>query len=619
MVLYGKIPSMNSTRKLLIQTGSIPAKPGIYLYRDRSGTIIYVGKALNLKKRVRSYFTRHPIYSKTAMLVSEIAAIDYYVTENEVEALIMESNFIKENRPAYNVVYRDDKSYPYLAISIKEEYPRIRYTREPHRRDTRYFGPYTSANAMRETLDLLIGIFPIRSCRASLFARAKATKTPCLYYHINRCVAPCAGKVSNEEYQRLVAQITAFLEGRQEQVITDLVRQMKTASANLEFEKAAHYRDRVASAKKILSRQKVSADSLMDQDVFGLAVEESISSGQLLKIRNGKMIGTEDFILNQGRGTSDEELLGGLIKQYYLGGHLIPKEVLLPLELSDSEVIATWLSRNRGGPVKVLNPKRGLKHRLTKMAAENAVHSLERFKVRTDFETKKITAALSGLKETLALEKMDIIECYDISTIFGQESVGSMVTFKSGRPERQAYRKFKLRRGGPANDYAMMKEVLSRRFSHFLAEDEGRFALKPDLVIVDGGKPQLKAALEVFSELEIVNIPVAALAKKEEELYLPGQNDPIVFPRDSGELHLLQRIRDEAHRFAITYHRGLRRKAMRASGLDSVAGIGPHRKKQLLRRFGSVKQMRLAGLDELRTVVDKATANELYRWLKDKG
>ncbi len=607
---------MDNYQHLRLQVSKVPDNPGIYLFHDLGGKVIYVGKAGNLKKRVRSYFNKKQKYSKVAMMVKQIATLDYYVTENEVEALIMENNFIKKYKPEFNVAYRDDKSYPYLAISLKATYPRLRYTREAKRRDTRYFGPYPSANAMRETLDLLISVFPIRSCSDSLFKRAKMAGKPCLYYHINRCSAPCVGKISVEEYRRLVASITAFLEGRQEQVITDLERRMQAASRAQEFEQAAYYRDRLSAAKKILIKQKVSTDSHLDQDIFGLAVEKDISSVQLLKVRNGKLIGTEDFILDKGRGIAKEELLGSLIKQYYLNGIYLPKEVLVSVNLSDAEVVSASLSGALGRLVKVIAPQRGLKKRLVDMAVENAVHALERYKTRFDFETTKIMAALANLKDSLNLEKMDIIECYDISTISGQESVGSMVTFKAGRPQRQAYRRFKVRDQDHPNDYAMMKEMLNRRFSHFLAEGEGRFALKPNLVIVDGGKPQLKAALEVFSRLDIVGIPVVGLAKKEEEIYLPGQSEPLVLARGSDELHLIERIRDEAHRFAHSYHQKLRRRTMKVSILDKIVGIGPARKQKLLRRFGSVSNIKKAGIKALEPVVGKVLAERLVKELK---
>lgn len=609
---------MHYTQKLKNQTNNIPEKSGIYIYRDQSGKIIYVGKAINLRKRVRSYFSRKAVPGKTAALVGDIDTIDYYVTENEVEALILENNFIKENRPAYNVAYRDDKSYPYLAVSVSDKFPRIRYTRERRRKDSRYFGPYTNANAMRETLDLIISVFPIRSCRDTLFTRAKSTGNPCLYYHIKRCVGPCVGKITVGEYKRLVDQIIAFLEGRQEQVISDLAKLMKDASDNLEFEKAAHYRDRIEAAKKILTRQKVFSDNRLDQDIFGLAVDNGIGSVQLLKVRNGKLIGTEDLILEKGIDLPKSELLGSVVKQFYLGGSHIPAEILLPLVLEDEEAIEKWLSQSRGNPVKIKMPKRGLKNQLINMAKENAYHSLERHKTRTDYENKRVTAALAGLKEKLELEKMDVIECYDISTIKGEMSVGSMVAFKGGKPEKQAYRRFKVRQK-KINDFAMMKEVLTRRFSHFLADDDGKFVLKPDLVIVDGGIPQLSAAMAVFNELEITDVALAALAKREEELFQPGRKKPVSFPKNSSELHLLQRIRDEAHRFAHGYHTHLRRKSLRTSILDEVRGIGPKKKSELIGKFGSLKKIALASVDELQHVLGEKTGRELFRMLRNKN
>jgi len=588
------------------------------LYRNKKGKILYVGKAIDLKKRVRSYFSKKHKESRISALVSEIRSIDYYVTDNEVEALIMENNFIKENNPPYNVAYRDDKTYPYLAINVSHKFPRIRYTRERQRKGTKYFGPYTSANAMRETLDLIISVFPVRSCQDTLFNRAKVTDSPCLYYHIDRCSAPCVGNISATDYRRLVDQIAAFLEGRQEQVVKDLSKQMKKASNDQEFERAAHFRDRIEAANKILTKQKVFSDSRLDQDVFGLAIEDGIGSVQLLKVRNGKMIGTEDLIIDKGVDLPKAELISSVVKQYYLSGHFIPKEVLVPYALDDKEVIEEWLSQSRGNLVHLKTPKKGAKNKLVNMAKENASHSLLRHKVKTDYDNKRITEALARLKRSLEIEKMDIIECYDISTLSGEQSVGSMVTFKAGQPEKKAYRKFKVKNVKKVNDFAMMKEVLSRRFSHFLADDDGKFALSPDLIIVDGGKPQLRAAIEVFSELEISNVSLVALAKREEELFIPGKAEPIILPKNSSELHLVQRIRDEAHRFAHTFHTELRSKTIRKSKLDSVNGIGPKRKRDLLREFGSLKKMSEVSREELETVIGKRTGAELYEVLKEK-
>ena len=609
---------MNYTQNLNKQTSNIPSRPGIYLYRNIEGRILYVGKAIDLKKRVRSYFSKNHKERRTAALVSEISSIDYYVTDNEVEALIMENNFIKENKPPYNVAFRDDKTYPYLAINISHKFPRIRYTRERQRKGTKYFGPYTSANAMRETLDLIISVFPVRSCQDTLFKRAKMTDSPCLYYHINRCSAPCVGKIGVTEYRRLVDQIAAFLDGRQEQVVKDLTKQMKKAALDQEFEKAAHFRDRIAAANKILTKQKVFSDSRIDQDVFGLAIEDGIGSAQLLKVRNGKMVGTEDLIIEKGVGLPKAELMSGIVKQYYLSEHYIPKEILVPYVLEDKEAIEKWLTETRGNLVHIKSPKKGAKNKLVIMAKENATHSLLRHKVKTDYDNRRTIEALAGLKRSLRIEKMDIIECYDISTIAGEHSVGSMVTFKAGQPEKKAYRKFKIKSVKGVNDFAMMKEVLSRRFSHYLADDDGKFALNPDLIIVDGGKPQLTAAIEVFLELEITNVSLVALAKREEELFIPGKKEPITLPKGSSELHLVQRIRDEAHRFAHTFHTELRSKTVRKSRLDSVSGIGPKRKRALIKKFGSLKKMGEVSKDDLEVVVGRKAGAELYEALKDK-
>ena len=579
---------------------NIPDKPGVYLFKDKRGSILYVGKAKSLKKRVRSYFNTNQQLPKVRLMVAQAVKIDYSVTATEVEALVFEATLIKEHRPKFNVSYMDDKSYPYLAVCFNEKWPRVKYTREKHRADTRYFGPYTNARALKETLDTLLKIFPLRACSDTVMARTAKTGRPCLYFHINRCPGPCVGRTDPREYGRTLEQLCAFLEGRQEQVIADLGREMEKASKDLAFERAAVFRDRIATAGQILEKQKVATDTRLNQDVFGLTVDDDLGCVQLLKVRAGKLIGSVDFIVDEAGGSEEKEVITGFIKQYYEALTAWPDEVILPRALDEPEAIAVWLGKKKGRRVKLTVPSRGLKKRLVEMAVENAGHSLARFKIRSDYEEKATKAGLEELGRAVGLKAIPAaIECFDISTISGSHSVGSMVVFLSGRPARQHYRRFKIRLtpAGEPNDFAMMKEVVVRRLKH--AAGDAKFAALPDLIVVDGGKPQLTAALEAIAEAGAAGVPVAALAKKREELFLPAKDEPILLPERSQGLYLLQRIRDEAHRFAIAYHRQLRADTMRGSTLDKLPGIGPKRRQLLLKKFGSFKKVKAAGVDDL--------------------
>jgi len=579
---------------------NVPNKPGVYLFIDKQGSVIYVGKAKALIKRVRSYFNKNQGLPKVRRIVAQAARLDYYVTTTEVEALVLEANLIKEHRPKYNVSYRDDKTYPYLAVCLSEDWPRVRYTREKKRPDTRYFGPYTNARALRDALDTLLKIFPLRTCSDTVMARAKQSGRPCLYFHIARCPGPCIGRVDAGEYSRTLERICAFLEGRQEQVVSDLNREMAEASQRQEFERAAVFRDRISTASQLLEKQRVATDVRINQDVFGLTVIDDLGCVQLLKVRAGKLIGSEDFIIDQAGGVHEREVITGFLKQYYDAQANVPDEIIVPMTLDEPEAISTWLGLKRGRRVKLTVPTRGLKKRLAEMAIENAGHSMARFKVRSDYEDTTIKAGLNEVREALGLKAVPAaIECFDISTISGAHSVGSMVVFLSGRPSRQHYRRFKIRSEpeGEPNDFAMMKEVVGRRLGH--AGGDAKFAALPDLILVDGGKPQLTAALEAMAESAVTDVPVAALAKKREELFVPGQDEPILLPEHSQGLYLIQRVRDEAHRFAVTYHRQLRGETMRGSTLDKLPGIGPKRRQLLLKKFGSLKKVKDATVDQL--------------------
>lgn len=586
--------------KLREEAKNAPDQPGVYLFKSETGMVLYVGKAKSLKNRVRSYLAKNHPVEKVTRLVESSRYLDFFVTATEVEALVLECNLIKQYRPRYNVEYRDDKTYPYLAVGLAEEWPRVRYTRERHRRDTRYFGPYTNARALKETLDTLLKIFPLRTCADSVMARATRAGRPCLYFHIGRCPGPCVGKIGKEEYRRTIDQICAFLDGRQEQVTADLTKEMNKASRDREYERAAVFRDRLKTATQTLEKQKVTSETRLNQDIYGLAEEGNLSCVQLLKIRSGKLVGSEDFLIESAAPSTAQEIMTGFAKQYYGDAMIFPDEIILPTELDEQAAIAAWLSEKRGRAIKILVPQRGLKKRLVEMAAENARHSIGRYKVRTDHESKKTMTALSELREAAGLDAPPAtIECFDISNISGTNAVGSMVVFIGGKPARQAYRRFKIKVGqGKPNDFAMMKEVLTRRLAR--GTRDPRFASRPDLMIVDGGKPQLRAAMEAVAETaEAGEVPVVALAKKREELFLPGRPDPVLLPEGSAGLYLVQRIRDEAHRFALDYHRNLRSRSVRASSLDDIPGVGPKRRALLLKTFGGVKKLRQASEDEL--------------------
>lgn len=623
---------MSVTKQLLEQLKTVPDKPGVYVFKDALGKPLYIGKGRSLRKRMRSYFSKaHLCSPKTEIMLNRIADFDFYVTDNEVEALILECNLIKKNRPYFNVTLRDDKSYPFLAITLQDEFPRVMVTREIHRKGTKYYGPYTKAYAIRGTLDTLRHVFPVRTCRGS--KPGKSTGSPCLNYHIERCLGPCTGQVSKEEYWKMVEQICLFLEGKQEQIIADLERQMKEAAEKLEFEKAAHFRNRLQAARHVLERQKIISSAREDQDVFAVATDEQDACVELFLIRQGKLIGSENFMLRKGA----EDVLGSFLKQYYLTAASIPAKVLLPNEVEDRELLEEWLSQRRGSRVQILVPQRGERKKLVELAAENAIHVFELQKAKRDFERKRISQALVELKEHLSLSGIpNRIECFDISTIRGKESVGSMVVFENGRPKKQDYRKFKIKWVNGQNDFAMMQEVVKRRFSHLhgippnksplppftkgglggiTSGGMGGFASRPDLVIVDGGKPQLTAALSSLKALGIGDVPVVALAKREEELHLPDYPEPISLPLFSEGLYLVKRIRDEAHRFAITYHRGLREKRLTESILDEIPGIGPKRKKQLIEYFRTPQRVHQASLKELGKILPLATARQVYEFL----
>jgi excinuclease ABC subunit C len=607
------------------QLSSIPPKPGVYLMADVNGKVIYVGKAVNLRNRVRSYFHASADHSpKTHYLRQDIADLDFIVTASELEALILECNLIKKYQPRYNVRLKDDKRYPYIKITWQEPYPRIFTVRRMQKDGAKYYGPFTATWAVSQTLDLLRKIFPYLTCKREITGQDKRA---CLYYHIGRCPGPCIGAVSQEEYRALANQICRFLEGKSEEIIDDLRSQMKAASERLEFERAAALRDQIVALERVTERQRLVPSALADEDVIAFARQDGDACMQVFFIRRGKLIGREYFVLE---GTADEDarlIMTSFVKQFYDKAAYVPSEVLLQSDIDEAMIIQSWLRSKRGTKVTLKVPRRGQKKELVQMAAENAAETLAHLRAQWLLDEGKSVEALAELQEHLELAQPPArIECYDISNIQGKAATGSMVVFVKGVPRKSDYRRFKIRTVEGADDYAMMQEVLRRRFRRAagetkkkgeLAEDKP-WAILPDLVVVDGGKGQLNAALEVMDEYGLREaVPVASLAKEREEVFVPGQPDPILLPRGSQGLFLMQRIRDEAHRFALQYHRRLREKKTLTSTLEEIPGIGPKRRQALFKHFGSLEGIREATVEELMAVPDmtRRTAEQVKEHL----
>ncbi|MTV50322.1 excinuclease ABC subunit UvrC [Heliobacillus mobilis] len=594
---------------------NLPDRPGVYLMKDETGRVIYVGKAINLKNRVRSYFqSAKNLTAKTQALVARIQDLETIVTDSELEALILECNLIKEHKPRYNIMLRDDKTYPYLKVTLQETYPRLLMTRRLEKDGGKYFGPYTSAGAVRETLNLLRSIFPLRTCSRKDFDQRKR---PCLNYHIGRCLAPCFGKVSRDEYMHMLKNIIAFLEGKEDDLLRRLREEMHQAAEDLEFERAAELRNRIQALEQVMEKQKVVSTDLEDQDVIAMARGFNQVCVQIFFIRGGKLIGREHFILEGTDEMERSEVITAFVKQYYSRSEFVPREILLqePLESQEEEeVLSRFLKEKRKGKVEIRVPKRGDKLKLIEMVAKNALLTLEQLQNEQQRKKSMTEEAVLDLQRYLALEEPPWrIECFDISNTMGKESVASMVVFEGGAPKNAEYRRFRIKTVDGPNDFASMQEVLNRRFSRAREEaqavEEGqldpmsaKFAVLPDLIIVDGGKGQLSSARETLRRVGYDYIPTFGLAKENEWLFHESSSEPIILPRGSRSLYLVQRIRDEAHRFAITYHRKLRAQAQTASVLDEISGIGPKRKTALLRHFGSVKKIAEATLEQLAAV-----------------
>lgn len=593
------------------QVESLPHRSGVYLMRDLDGEVIYIGKAVDLRSRVRSYFHEsaqaHP---KTRALVAEVDGLEFIVTDSELEALILEANLIKKHRPRYNVRFKDDKRYPYIKVGLSDPYPKVTITRRIEQDGSRYFGPYTSSGAVHETLDLLRKSFPYLTCNREITGE---DERPCLYYEIKRCLGPCIGAVSQSEYRAMIRGLVRFLEGHGEEVIAELQDRMQSAAEGWQYEQAASLRDQLRAVQSVVRQQKVVSVAGADQDVIAFAREEDDACVQVFFVRGGKLLGREYFVLEGTREEDDRQVMTAFLKQFYEEAAYVPPEVLLPDQIDEAMIIERWLRQKRGEKVTLRVPRRGKKRELVKMAAENAAETLAALRVQWQADAHKQEQALAELEEALELPRTPArIECYDISTIQGSETTGSMVVFVQGVPRKSHYRRFTVRGVEGQDDYASMREVLERRFQRWqIAQSEEMvgtrdtkgWAKLPELLLVDGGKGQLAVAVEVLASFDLcTSVSVAALAKQHEEIFLPDRADSVLLPRRSQGLFLVQRIRDEAHRFAVRHHRDRRRRVGLASTLESIPGVGPARRKALLQAFGSIEAIRAASLEELEAV-----------------
>ncbi len=603
------------------QLRQIPTNPGVYLMRDAEGNILYVGKAANLHQRVRSYFgTRQELSPKLQRLVSRVNDLDFFVTTSEQEALILELNLIKRYRPRYNVRLKDDKTFPYLKIDLNEDWPRVHITRRLEENGGRYFGPFASAKSVRQTLKLIKGIFPFRSCSKTITG---SDLRPCLDYHIRHCLGPCIGSVSRQEYAEVIKQTILFLEGKQEIVVQELESKMEKAAEALDFEKAALLRDQIQAVNKVIEGQRIATTVKGEQDVIAFAGDKDQAYVQVFFIRSGKLIGRESFVLQGTRSEEPYQIMTSFVKQFYDSSPYIPPLLLLQHPLEDTTVIENWLQSKKGAKVHIQVPYRGNKKQLVKIVAENAEQGLQQLKIKQLAAPTALAAALAEIKRELHLPCLPWrIEGYDISNIQGMAAVGSMVVFDKGKPKPSHYRRFRIKTVPGADDYAMLQEVLKRRFkrSSIKSNDASAtdtWAILPDLVLIDGGKGQLNTALSAMREMGAGSIPVASLAKENEEIFIPQEKEPVILPGNSSALQLLQRLRDEAHRFALGYHQKIHKKQAFASVLDTIPGIGPKRKRALLIQFGSVQAIREAPIDELATArgMSQSLAQKIKEYL----
>ena len=606
------MPTTNEHLQQILDT--LPDKPGCYLMKNSAGEIIYVGKAISLRNRVRSYFhSSAQEDAKTRQLVRHIAHIDWILVGSELEALILEMNLIKKHRPKYNIRLKDDKRYPYIKVHWGDPYPRVTITRQMLKDGSRYYGPYTSAWAVHQTLDVLRRIFPYLTCDRNITGQ---DSRPCLYYDIKLCSGPCIGAIKQDGYRKMIDHLCLFLEGHTEPVVNQLKEEMEKASEALKFEQAAAIRDQLRAIDQVVEKQKVISSEHKDSDVIAMARQDGEACVQIFFIRGGKLIGREYFILEGADDEADGEVIAQFVKQFYAEAANVPPEVLLPNEVEEANIIKQWLHTQRGGQkVELTVPHQGTEQELVEMATENAVETLRALRAQWDIDTNHQTQSLTELQQALNLATPpNRIECYDISNTQGTASVGSMVVFTQGVPDKRLYRRFNIQTVSGPDDFASMEEVLTRRFRRWKAAQEedkdhpgqkkdASFSMLPDLLMVDGGKGQLGRAVLVLKEFGLYGkVPVVGLAKQQEELFIPEKDDSLLLPRRSQGLYLIQRIRDEAHRFAITAHRNLRSRQGLASRLDAIPGIGPGRRKMLLKRFGSIEGILQASIDTLTTL-----------------
>ena len=585
---------------------AVPDAPGVYLFRDTRGQVIYVGKALRLRDRLRSYFT--DAYAQTARvaeLVRRVFDFEFVTTANEVEALVLECNLIKNYRPRFNIRLKDDKNYLYLKLPVTEDYPRVHYSRRVQNDGAQYFGPYTSAQSLRGTVKSIRQLLPFRTCSDEIFKQGRV----CLDFHIKRCPGPCERRISSEDYKARIHEVALFMEGRSDVLVRELKVRMQGSATRLDFENAARYRDQLQSIERIADRQKVLTRSRDDQDLIAYARHGGEVFVEVAYVRQGKMVGHDGHALDGAGEAAEAELLRGFVLQYYASATHVPRAVILPGPVDEPDLIAGWLGQRRGGPVSIEVPQRGRKRALVTQLAETAAQELEQLRIQADYDRSRTEPMLAALAEALDLETPPKrIECYDISNIQGDSAVGAMVVFEDGSPRNDHYRHFRIKFVPGPNDFAMLQEVLSRRLERLEsaqrreeadAVGDRSFTSRPDLILIDGGRGQLSAALEVMESAGYADIPTFALAKEREEIFAPGRAEPIVQEKNSPGMFLVQRIRDEAHRFAITHHRKVRSRKALTSPLDSVEGIGPARKRVLLRHFGSVQAIRDAAVDDI--------------------
>ena len=594
----------------------LPDKPGVYIMHDKIGTIIYVGKAVSLKNRVRQYFRPSTNHSaKIKRMVSKIDYFEYIITDSELEALVLECNLIKEHSPKYNTMLKDDKTYPFIKITTGEHFPRVLFSRKIVHGTGKYYGPYTSAGAVKDTIELLCKLYKIRTCNRKLPAD-QGKERPCLNYHIGQCSAPCQGYINEEDYRKSIESVMEFLDGDYSHILNSLTRQMQQASENMEFEEAAKYRDLIASVKQVAQKQKITMDDVTDRDVIAVACDGQDAVVQVFFVRNGKLLGRDHFHMSVAEGDTRGEILSQFIKQYYGGTPYIPNVVMLQEEIEDSEVISQWLSGIKKRKVNIITPKKGDKEKLVELAYRNAQMVLIQDGEKIKREQQRTVGAMEEIAGWIHLSGVRRVEAYDISNTSGVESVGSMVVFQDGKPARNDYRKFKIKTVKGPDDYKSMKEVLTRRFKRALESSAG-FDIYPDLIMMDGGKGQVNIALEVLGELGL-SIPVCGMVKDDNHntrgLYYNNVEIPI--DKRSEGFKLITRIQDEAHRFAIEYHRSLRSKAQVSSVLDGIDGVGPARRKALMKHFMEIEKIRHASVEELMeaTGINRGVAENIYNY-----